>query len=176
MALMPFLSVVTSTLFDLVLPSASLSDSRSIVSFKPMIVPSKVLVALVSLLPSTSISASLAGSPTCCNAETKPDRPGVLPLICRSLPVPLTPESITNFALPSDVLMILAVKPKLSPLLFIFLRTLCSESPALTSTENVLSPALKVSVPSSVIKASVELSKVPSNLLVVANLLTVILY
>ncbi|MNH21059.1 hypothetical protein D3C79_808530 [compost metagenome] len=39
-----------------------------------------------------------------------------------------------------------------------------------------MSPAVRVRVPSSVASRAVELSKVPSNLLVVANLLTVILY
>ena len=92
------------------------------------------------------------------------------------LPSPDTPESKTNLDFPSDVLIMLAERPKLSPLLLIRLRIFCSVSPAFTSIVNSSSPALNVSVPSAVTSDVVELSNVPSCLLVVANLLTVILY
>ncbi|MNW04490.1 hypothetical protein D3C71_2005890 [compost metagenome] len=71
-----------------------------------------------------------------------------IPVMTRSFPSPDTPESITNLALPSAVLTMLALSPKLSASPLMRLRIFCRVSPALTSTWNSLSPALKVSWPS----------------------------
>jgi len=184
---MALLSVVISTLFDLRLPSLSLSETRNTVMSSPCTLSLKVLVSLVKILPSTSISASVdcwvrdmlepLTAVALLVSASNIFSSVVLPLIFRSLPAPVTPESITSLALPSEVLTMLAVRPKLSDALLMRLRICCSVSPFLTSTVNSLpSPALMVRVPSSVISEEVELAKVPSILLVVANLLTVTLY
>ncbi|MNZ75482.1 hypothetical protein D3C78_939600 [compost metagenome] len=143
-----------STLFDFSAPdvvlSLSRSETRNTVILRSWTESSKVLVSLLRVLPSTTISALLAGRVWLMTPPPASKIPSsaVLPVMLRSLPSPDTPESIINLALPSAVLTMLTLRPKLSPLLLIFLRMSCKVSPAFTSTLKVLSPALNVSWPS----------------------------